>query len=157
MNENYLSKVCKECNIEKELSEFYTHPQGVLWTLPRCKSCITKGRKSERERAMARVSDKKRSSDIKRKEYCAKHLIDFRLRNPYKVKAQRLVWNYYKRNKSEKPTKCYVTWVEGWIIHLHHFDYEQPNKVIPCTPKIHSDFHHWRIEVKEEYILTLPF
>ena len=70
-----ITKICKECLIEKDLYEFYKHPQWVLWTLPRCKECIKTWRKTERERKMARVNDSKISKKLNRKKYIRNNLI----------------------------------------------------------------------------------
>jgi len=87
----------------------------------------------------------------------AKKLVDFRNKNPEKYLAQRLVANYWRKHKNEKPNICFVSW-ENWKIQLHHFDYTKPNYVIPCTSQIHSDFHTWKIkDIKKERILILPF
>ncbi len=153
-----LSKICKECFIDKLLSEYYAHPQWVLWTLPRCKECILKWRRSERERAMAKPINKKRSKKLDRMEYRKNGLIKYRKKYPEKYKAQRMVAKFLNKNPSYKQTRCSVTWLEWWIIHMHHYDYSKPNMVIPCNPQTHSDFHTWRIqEIKPEWILELPF
>ena len=82
----------------------------------------------------------------------------FREKNPEKRYAQKKVNNFIRFHKELKPDYCFVSWEKSKIIHLHHFDYTKPNEVIPCTPKIHSDFHRWIIkEIKEEWILKLPF
>lgn len=150
-------KICKECLEEKELSDFYKHPQWFLWVLPRCKECIKRWRRTERERIMARVINKKRYSKIERKEYMKIKLKEFRIKYPEKYLAQRLVARFLKKNKQYKKNICYVSWIESRI-ELHHFDYTKPNYVIPCTHQIHSDFHSWKItEIKNEWILILPF
>lgn len=156
MNWNWLHKTCKECWIEKELYEFYKHPQWVLWTLPRCKECICKWRKTERERSMSRINDKKRNSCLNRKIQMNNNRIKFRIKYPEKYRAHKLVSNFFKNNKELKPIVSYISW-DIWIIHLHHLDYNKPNEVIPCTPKEHSDIHKWIIDIKDEYVLILPF
>lgn len=58
---------------------------------------------------MARISDKKRCSTEKRKEFSKKRLIEFRSNSPEKYKAQQMVNNFLRKNKDLKPTKCAVT------------------------------------------------
>lgn len=51
---------CKECWINKGYNKYYTHPGTKEGILHRCKECIKTGRRTERERKMARVRDMKR-------------------------------------------------------------------------------------------------
>ena len=147
-------KTCSECRIEKIADDFYWHPQTRDKLLPRCKECIKKWRKTERELSMARVRDKKRLSDPKRKAYARKHLLSFRERNPEKYKAQCLVNHFFSKYPEFKEKKCRVCDKEC-LLHYHHFNYEIPNNVIPCCPACHSKFHRNLLEVSEELILIL--
>ena len=90
---------CKECCIDKELSGYYRHPQWRLWVLSRCKDCIKKWRKSEREKEMARIRDKDRYyNNQKRRKYCFDRSSKWAKDNPVKRKAQSSVNNYYKKH-----------------------------------------------------------
>lgn len=149
-------KKCKECSNEKDLSEFYTHTQTKDWYLWKCKECIKSGRKTEHERAMSRVRDKKRDQDPKRKAQKKITLYKFRNENPEKWGAEQKVSNFLRYHKDLKPIKSSVSW-DTWRLHMHHPDYSKPNEVIPCTPKEHRAFHNWELEEKREYILILPF
>ena len=145
-------KQCKKCLIEKDFSDFYTHPQTSDWYLWSCKECIKSERSSPHWRSMARVQDKKRLSDPKRKEYNNKSCRSFRLNNPEKYKAQSMIW-HLKRNKRNKhllTDTCIVCWKIG-MIHYHHFDYTKPNEVIPCCAMCHSKFHHDKLIPIDEY------
>lgn len=149
-------KKCKACHNEKDLSEFYTHTQTKDWFLWSCKECIKSGRKTERERALARIRDKKRDQDPKRKAQKKITLYKFRNENPEKWKAEQKVSNFLRYHTDLKPIKSSVSW-DTWRLHMHHPDYSKPNEVIPCTPKEHRAFHNWELEEKREYILILPF
>lgn len=149
-------KKCKQCLQEKPLEEFYSHPQTADWKLAKCKECVKAERRSEHWRAMARINDKKRFNDPKRKEHQKKHLQEFRKNNPEKWKAQCAVNNFLRTHKEWKKTVCAVCWNTGRV-HYHHFDYSKPNEVIPCCPFDHSRFHQWKLEIQPEWILPLPF
>lgn len=148
-------KVCKKCLQEKSLEEFYSHP----WTLDKrlwsCKECVKEERRSEHWRAMARINDKKRFNDPKRKAHQKKHLQEFRKNNPEKWNAQKMVNNFLRNNKEMKKKNCSICWKECRV-HYHHFDYTKPNEVIPCCAMDHSKFHHWKLEVQSEWIFVLP-
>lgn len=149
-------KKCKKCSIEKEISEFYKHPQmwdGHLWI---CKLCISERNRSEEWRERQRIFDKKRSKDPKRKAQKKITLYKFRTEHPDKWQAEIKVANFLRYHKDLKPKESSVSW-ETWRLHLHHPDYSKPNEVIPCTPKEHRAFHNWELEEKREYILILPF
>ena len=150
-----ITKICKECLIEKDLSEFYKHPQWVLWTLPRCKECIKAWRKTERERKMARVKDSKRSKTIKRKKYAKEHHEKRIINNPEKKYAQYLVQKYFRFKKNLRPNKC-CNCMKIWRIELHHEDYTKQNEVIPLCPLCHRQYHSWIIDIVKD-IIVLPF
>lgn len=44
-----LVKTCNKCNVEKEVSDFYKKPKGLLGVDSRCKKCVLKLKKSNRE------------------------------------------------------------------------------------------------------------
>jgi len=149
---------CKECNILKDINDFYKHPQwknGVLW---RCKECIKRWRKSKREKIMSRKRDTNRyHNNIKRNIFCRVQSKNWKIINPEKTKAQQSVNNYYRWiRKNEKPTSCCVCG-ESWRIHMHHKDYNFSNKVYPLCPICHSNFHIWNIELNIKNEITLDF
>lgn len=153
-----MNKICKECQTEKSLDDFYAHPLTLDKRSGRCKECTKSWRRSERERSMSRIIDNKRSNKPERIEHLYRNTVKFRSEHPEKYKAHRLVWNRIKELKKNwwvKPTISYVSWLTHTTIHLHHFDYTQPYKVIPCTPIEHRKFHSWLLEVQESYILDL--
>lgn len=146
--------ICIKCWIHKDNSEFYKHKQTIDWILHKCKDCVKQYQKEKDNSLIDRI----REQTPKRKEWKKSFLKQFRIDNPEKVYAQRKVAGCLRKYPELKPIKCAVTWVEWVRLHLHHFDYTKPNEVIPCTPKIHTDFHRWIItEIKEEWKIILPF
>lgn len=102
-------KICKQCLQEKEEILFYSHPLTKDKLLSKCKECVKLGRKTEHERFLSRLRDKKRDQDPKRKEQKKKVLIRFREQNPEKWKAEQSVSNFLRYHKDLKPTKSAVS------------------------------------------------
>lgn len=143
---------CKECGIEKELSFFYSHPQWKNWVLWRCKECIKKWRKSERERIMARRWESE--NRVRPDWYNLKRCQEYRKNNPLHYKAHMMVNNYY-RNK-ERPNLCRACW-RKWKTELHHEDYHKPNKVYPLCSICHKRRHNNNLELNYLWEISLPF
>lgn len=94
-------KDCKQCNHNKPLTEFYSHPLTKDGTINRCKECVKLGRRSEKEREMARAHDILRAKTPKR---IAKSKIiteRFRTANPLKWTAECMVNNYIRKLKKK--------------------------------------------------------
>jgi len=149
-------KICKECGLSLILDNYYSHPLTRDWKMARCKECVKKWRRSEKERAMARIIDNKRSLIEKRIVYITQNTKAFRLKNPEKYKAHQLVNNYIRYNKDKKPNKCVNCNLEGRI-ELHHENYNLPNEVIPLCSLCHSRRHCWDFEIKDEWKILFPF
>lgn len=149
-----MEQQCKECEETKDLSEFYSHPLWVNWVLSRCKECIKKWRRSERERKMARVNDNKRAKNPERKKYSISKTRSYRMKNPEKYKAHRLVTNFFKKNPEKKIKICTNCWWE-WQIELHHEDYNKPYCVIPLCSLCHKWYHKWSIEINKQTEIEL--
>jgi len=141
---------CKECNILKEFSKFYSHPKWKNWVLWRCKECIKKWRSSDRERSMARIIDNNRTRP---EWYTYNATLLSRKRNPIWNRARAIVNNYFKYHKEDKPTECCICWSNSRI-HLHHEDYSNPREVYPLCPLCHSARHKWEIELDIEDLIT---
>lgn len=145
---------CKECLVEKDYSDYYKHPLTSDWILHRCKECIKKWRKSDKERQMSRILDNKRSKEKKRKEHLTSNTKKFREKFPEKYKAHSFVSSFLKKNKWFKIKECSICLSE-WYIHYHHFDYSKPNQIVPCCPLCHSAIHKWTINYKDSNIVIL--
>jgi hypothetical protein len=89
---------------------------------------------------MARKNDIKRSKNPERIRYSTMQTKVFRINNPEKWEAHKLVNNFIRNNKEYKPSLC-VNCSATNMLHYHHFDYSLPNKVIPCCPLCHKLFH----------------
>jgi hypothetical protein len=149
-----MEQYCKECWELKSLSEFYNHYKWKNWVLSRCKDCIKKWRRSERERKIARIRDNKRSKTTKRIQYNTIKTKEYRLKNPLKYKAHSLISNYYKNN--DRPNECSIC-NSNDNIELHHEDYNKPNEVIPLCSLCHSKYHKWEFIIDIKNTIFVPF
>lgn len=145
---------CKECKEPKDLSEFYKHPQWKNWVLWRCKECVKKWRRSEGERKMARILDKKRAKNPDRIKYSTENTKKYRAKNPEKRNAHKIVNNYFRYHKKDKPKKCShcLGW---WQIELHHEDYSKPREFIPLCSLCHKWKHKWKIKIDIKNIIII--
>jgi len=147
-------KRCKLCNLAKELSEFYKQKWWSQWVKWECKICYKSKRRTDQYRQRDRDryhNDPERNK--KQKEYTKEWAIRF----PEKRKAQRDVWNYYRwKRKLEKPTSCCVCNSKERI-HMHHEDYNYPNKVYPMCNICHANKHAWNLELDSSFEITLDF
>lgn len=133
-----LVKVCKDCGVEKPISQFYAQPNGADGLKPWCIECYAKrardyydrgGKEKQQarvkvERANGREADKKYAKTPKRMA----SLVAWQKRNPEKVKAVDMVNKNLKyKTMFRRPScnrcgkKCKT---EG-----HHRDYARPLEV----------------------------
>lgn len=137
---------CKECNVFKEINNDnrYSHKDGFLWVLWRCKECIKAWRKTEHERKMARERDADRYyNNPKRREYIFKAWKERRKRRGYwkiHTKTDRKIKNLWIR-----PNKCPLCWYEGRII-AHHPNYDKRYEITFCCQICHDKIHRWKIK-----------
>lgn len=148
-------KVCKKCNVGKELGEFYTRGGGKLYA--RCIVCTREGQKIYEEKNRELRNEKQRQQRLvpenkkRAKEYAKEHrgidanrkraaiiLAAHRKRNPEKHLARKAVKRAIARgNLIRLPcTVCGDLKSEG-----HHEDYSKPLDVIFYCAKHHSDRH----------------
>lgn len=155
---------CKECWEYKELwkENRYNHPEWFLWVLWRCKECIKKWRRSEREREMSRKSDQRRyyNENWKRKnrmkqwtkEYIKRDYVKERRKEQHE-RREKEIW-YRKIHLRTlrlikklwiRPLICPICKNERRII-AHHPDYSKRNEVVFCCDECHMKIHSWKIK-----------
>ena len=149
-NDEILLK-CKECWEFKELNNenWYKHPEWFLWVLWRCKQCILRWRKWEHELEMARVRDRNRYiNNKKRRDFIYKsswnrtkrHMEENQNWQAYHLRAIRLI-----RKLKIRPTICPICWYE-WRIIAHHPDINVRNEIVFCCQICHDKIHKWKME-----------
>lgn len=148
-------KVCRECNTEKPLSEFYKHSQMMDGHLNKCIPCVKsrvhKHRKVNLEKI--REYDKKRASKPHRvqarKDYqqtdvgklAKKKAVDaYYKRYPMTYAAHVITGNAVRDGRLFQATSCSVCnsteKIEG-----HHDDYTKPMEVRWLCNKCHREWH----------------
>jgi len=142
---------CKGCWEFKELNteNWYTHKEGYLWVLWRCKKCILAWRKTEHERKMARERDKDRYyNNPKRREYVyqsskertERHEKEGGWWNKYHLRTNRIIKKLWIR-----PKECPICWYK-WRIVAHHPDYKEWNKIVFCCQPCHDKIHKKKLD-----------
>ena len=137
-------KKCFKCGIEKELSEFYKHPNMPDGTVNKYKECNKKDVRDNREKNIdyylefdrnrfnQEERNRKNSERVKRKseeseEYRLK-ILENRQKwldnNQHKRKAQIAVGNALRDGKLDKPTCCEHCGTSEKKIQGHHWSYE---------------------------------
>lgn len=76
------SKTCKGCGVEKDLSEYYKHPQMADGRLNKCKVCVGAGVRENRRRRLEQYAQYEKA----------------RANLPHRVEARR---KYYEEHKEE--------------------------------------------------------
>lgn len=105
--------ICKECLMDKQLIHFYKHPKTKSGYLGRCKECILKWRKTEKELSMARIRDKKRWKQPRRWLYTCRRWINNRVTTGWN-------WRYLQhwiKNLWNSFEEFYVDMLDSFILH----------------------------------------
>lgn len=77
-------KICKGCGVEKDLAEFYKHPQTADGYLNYCKVCRRGYQGSRPHEAVAKI-ERRRNQKLTRKAHLARNLKRWRRENPAKA------------------------------------------------------------------------
>jgi hypothetical protein len=148
-------KICRECNTEKPLSEFYKHAAMGDGHLNKCIPCVKSRIAKHREANLEKIQtyDKVRAKKphrIKaRKEYlqtdagkqAKKRAMDaYHKRYPMTYAAHVIASNAVRDGVLTKPNNCLVCGstekIEG-----HHDDYTKPLEVRWLCESCHKDWH----------------
>jgi len=155
-------KVCRNCNIEKPLSDFYKHPNMADGHLNKCAECV-KGRiRNHRSENLEKIReyDKKRANLPHRVEARAnyqktdqgkmvkkKAIESYRKRYPMKYAAHVITRNYIRDGKIEISDSCSIC-KSTHLVQAHHDDYTKPLEIRWLCIKCH---HLWHSENKAIY------
>ncbi len=148
-------KLCRECNTEKPLSEFYVHKSMLDGHLNKCKECVKSRVKQHRDENLDRVreADKKRSMlphrVLARQEYAKtekgkaakKRSIDkYREKFPMVRAAHIIVGNAIRDGRLIVSDSCSVCG-STHSVQAHHDDYTKPLDVRALCDKCHKEWH----------------
>lgn len=147
-------KTCKECGIEKSLSEYYAHKKMADGHLNKCKICVKVRISKHREVNLDQIKayDKQRAMIPKRvtarKEYAKtnagkiakkKALEKYRMKHNERNYAHTAVSNALRDGKIEK-IPCLICGDEK--VEGHHPDYSRPLDVVWLCNKHHREAHN---------------
>lgn len=140
-------KTCFKCGETKPVSHFYRHPAMGDGRLGKCKLCTRKDSAARIARMKLDPawveSERKRSRD-KRHRYPSNPgpqsaaRSKWILRNPLKVRVQRIAANAAKRGVLVKPDCCQRCGEPARRLEKHHEDYSKPLEVEWLCPKCHG-------------------
>ena len=148
-------KVCRECNIDKPLTEFYKHERMADGHLNKCIPCVKSRVNKHREVHLEKIReyDKKRANKPHRvqarKDYqkteagklaAKKTRATYRKKYPMAYVAHVITGNAIRDGKLFPETSCSVCnsteKIEG-----HHDDYTKPMDVRWLCEKCHKEWH----------------
>lgn len=139
---------CFKCGIEKELSEFYRHPQMKEGRYNKCKECAKRDSNQHREKNIDkyRKYDRERAKLPKRKKKMIQGTKRRRKDKPLAYLAQCIVGNALRSKKITKPKECSICGIVPLRLFGHHEDYYKPLEVIwmcqPCHSKRHKEINN---------------
>jgi len=138
-----MSKKCFKCGGEKELSEFYPHPQMADGHLNKCKECtkldVTARYLSQEGRAKVVAYEKARFQSEHRKAQLREYNKKRRIQNPQKCKALSAVSNAIRDGRITR-MPCEVCGEAN--SQAHHLDYSKPLAVRWMCFKHHREIAH---------------
>ena len=148
-------KVCRECNIEKPLTEFYKHQRMMDGHLNKCIPCVKSRVNKHREVNLEKIReyDKKRANKPHRiqarKEYQQtevgklskkKSMAAYNKRYPMVYAAHVITSNAIRDGKLFSAASC-STCNSTKKIEGHHDDYTKPIDVRWLCEKCHKEWH----------------
>ena len=138
-------KQCFKCGENKDISEFYPHPEMRDGHLGKCKECTKRDVAKHRAENLEgiREYDRKRGKLPKRIAQSTKQTQQFRREYPERYKSYNQVNRAVRDGRIEKPTTCSVCGgsrrIEG-----HHPDYSKPLEVEWLCSACHKANHFHR-------------
>ena len=148
-------KKCKECNTEKELTDFYKHSKMADGHLNKCIECVKSRISKHRNENLEKIKqyDKKRAMlphRVKaRKEYIQtdkgkearkRSIIKYKKKYPMAYAAHVIFGNAIRDGKIKKENNCSICGSD-LIVEAHHDDYTKPLNVRWLCNKCHRDWH----------------
>ena len=130
-----MKKKCFKCGEEKNISEFYKHPQMADGHLGKCIECTKKDARINGKTEKTRDRERKRNSKPERMASIGKRAKQWRVNNPEKYAAHTKLNNAVRDGKIIKPKVCDECGLPSKL-HAHHEDYIKPLEVkwlcVPC-------------------------
>lgn len=159
------TKICKKCNIEKPLTDFYRHNGTADGYLNICKNCKKEDGKKYRKENIEKVReyDRNRPNKEERVEKHRKRIEKMKKDNPTKYRKylkSAKKWNEQNKEKRNAHNKVARALMNGKLIRkskcekcssiekieAHHENYSKPLEVIWLCEKCHKDIHREKRE-----------
>jgi len=136
-------KKCFKCGIEKELDEFYKHPQMGDGHLNKCKECTKNDVRQDYERKSKDVEWFKRERERGREKY---HRLNYKDAERT-IRRKSLFWmtNEYKGLRKWASKKIILTETDE----LHHWNYNKIKDFFVLSKRAHKLIHKY-MQVNEE-------
>jgi len=149
-----MRKKCTNCEVEKDVNQFYEKKNGLYGKHAECKKCMRGKNKKYREENPEKIYIRNKIYSGKLKELYSESHINSHVRmhersiigfERYAEKKMQLLagslLNYAIRiNLIQKPIECVMCKRER-DIQGHHIDYSKPLQVIWVCIECHSNFH----------------
>jgi hypothetical protein len=148
-------KICKDCGVEKPMSEYYLHKGMMDGHLNQCKKCVRervsnnvkknseyyKKYEQERNKLPSRVQARKEYRQTERgKIYVANARANFKKKFPMKHACHVIVSCALRNGSIKKETKCSEC-QSSKNVQAHHDDYTKPLSVRWLCSFCHSKWH----------------
>jgi hypothetical protein len=148
-------KICRECNKEKPLSEFYVHKAMLDGHLNKCKDCVKSRVHKHRDENIDKVREYDRSRNNRpervkaRKDYIKTEAgkeakqrgqLNYRKKYPLKYAAHIVTRNAIRNGKLISVSICSVCG-SSEKVEAHHDDYTKPLDVRWLCEKCHKLWH----------------
>ncbi len=142
---NTESKICRGCNVEQSITQFYVHKMMKDNRLNYCKSCVKKRVKKRYYEKHDEIVEyeRKRSLLPERKRKASVYQQTRRKRYPQKDKARQLLNDAVRDGKITKQP-CYLCGSTNKI-EAHHHDYSKPLDVKWVCFYCHRSVEHGQI------------
>ena len=129
-------KKCFKCGVEKEVDDFYKHPQMGDGHLGKCKECTKRDSTAHREANLERIRayDRGRGNRLP-----TGYQAEYRRRFPNKYRAKGMV-NNAVRDKRLHREDCSICGSRRHV-HAHHDDYAKPLNVRWLCAAHHHQWH----------------
>lgn len=135
------TKVCRRCNLEKPIADFYVHQRMADGHLNICKPCVkNRVRKHRRENDSVREYDRRRYHENEnRQKHAAAVSKRWRQKYPERYEAHYVVSNAIRDKRLQK-MPCEIC--GNPQSHAHHEDYSKPLHVKWLCAAHHQRLHH---------------
>ena len=136
-----MEKVCKKCDVSKEIIEYYKHKKMADGHLNICKDCTKRRVKdySENNEDKIKAYEKIRNKRPERIKHNVANAKKWRIKNPIAYKAQTAVGNALRDGRMFKKPCRFCGSKEN--LHAHHNDYVNFLNVVWLCARCHHRMH----------------